>query len=83
MPQDIVSLPNELLVNGTLYVKAQGRHSDLLTVRDVAELTGSGVHTIYDAIKAGELPARVPNGCVRGMRVRRSDAMAWMEETDV
>lgn len=72
-------MPDELTVNGVLYVRADGRQSDLLTVRRVAELTGRDVHTIYAAIDRGDLPAKVPNGLTRGMRVRRSDAMAWME----
>ena len=72
-------MPNEITLNGVLYLKAEGRHGDLLTVKEVADLTGRGLHTIYDAINAGELTAHVPNGCVRGMRVRRSDVMRWME----
>lgn len=76
------NLPAEIILNGTLYLKAEGRHHDLLTVKEVAQLTGREVHTVYDAIKAGDLKARIPNGLKRGMRVRRADAMDWMEGTD-
>lgn len=80
MPETIV--PKEHVIDGHLYVLADSRHHDLLTVKEVAQLTGREVHTVYDAIKAGDLKARIPNGLKRGMRIRRADAMDWMEGTD-
>lgn len=36
-------------------------------------------HKAYDAIKSGELPARIPHGMQRGRRCRRSEFAAWVE----
>ena len=71
-------VPDEIVLNGVLYIRADGRSEDWLTVKEAAQLSGRDVHTVYGAIKSGELDARVPNGLTKGMRVRRGDLMAWM-----
>lgn len=69
--------PDELTINGVLYLRADGRSSDWLTVRQAAQLVTKDVHSIYDAIKAGELDGRRPNGSKRGTKVRRDKLMEW------
>ena len=75
-------MPDELTINGVLYLRADGRQSDLLTVEQVRDMTGKSVHAIYDAMNDGRLPYSVPAGCKRPRRARRSDVIAWMEGRD-
>ena len=72
-------MPDELTINGVLYLRADGHQSDLLTVAEIREMTAKSVHTINDAMNAGLLPYSVPSGCKRPRRARRSDVLAWME----
>lgn len=72
-------MPDELVINGVRYVRADGRQEELLTVAQIAELAGKDVHSIYSAMNSGLLPYSVPNGCKRPRRARRGDVMAWME----
>lgn len=72
-------MPDELTINGVLYLRADGRQSDLLTVAQISEMTGKSIHTINDAMTAGLLPYGVPNGCKRPRRAKRADVLAWME----
>lgn len=44
-----------------------------ITVRDACRLTGLSLQTIYDAIDSGRLPAFMPTGARRGIRIRRAD----------
>lgn len=74
-----MEMPTELVINGTLYVRAEGRHTDLLTVAQIHEMTAKSVHAINDAMNAGLLPYSVPAGCKRPRRARRADVLAWME----
>ena len=72
-------MPDEIVVNGVLYLRADGRSEDWLTVSQAAQLSGRAPRTLYEAIRAGALDARVPNGLTKGMRIRRGDLMAWMD----
>lgn len=72
-------MPDELIINGIRYVRADGRTEDMLTVAQIAELTGMGKHTINDAMNEGRLPYSVPNGCKKPRRARRGDVMAWLD----
>lgn len=49
------------------------------TVPQVARWLGIDVHKIYDAINKGELPTRMPNGNVRGLRLYKEDVVAWLK----
>lgn len=71
-------MPDEIVLNGVLYIRADGRSEDWLTVKQAAQLCGRDIHTLYNAVRDGELDARVPNGLTKGMRVKRGDLMAWM-----
>jgi excisionase family DNA binding protein len=77
MSENILAPPDELTINGVLYIRADGRSEDWLSVKQAARLVGKDVHAIYNAIKANELDGRKPNGSTRGIRVRRGDLMAW------
>lgn len=72
-------MPDELTINGVLYLRADGHQSDLLTVAEIREMTAKSIHAINDAMNAGLLPYSVPSGCKRPRRARRSDVLAWME----
>lgn len=41
---------------------------------------GVNHHRAHDARRAGLLDARLPNGNLRGYRVRRSEFLRWMEK---
>lgn len=71
-------MPDELVINDVLYVRADAEHDQWLTVKEAATMAGHCVHTIYDAIEAGEIPSYMPNGLKRGRKVRRADVVAWM-----
>jgi len=71
-------MPDELTINGVLYVRADGNQQDLLTVAQIHELTGKSIHSVNDAMNDGRLPYSVPNGCKRPRRARRADVMAWI-----
>lgn len=51
---------------------------DWLTVEEAASLTRYSKWAIYEAIKHQEIPAKRLG--LRGIRVRRRDALAWMEK---
>jgi hypothetical protein len=70
-------MPDELTINGVLYLRADGRSEDWLAVKAAARLVGKDPHAIYDAIRDGELDGRKPSGTTRGIRVRRGDLMEW------
>lgn len=40
---------------------------------------GIDCHKAYDAVRAGELDARMPSGARRGLRCRRSEFARWKE----
>ena len=71
-------MPDELTINGVLYVRADGNQQDLLTVAQIHELTGKSIHSVNDAMNDGRLPYSVPHGCKRPRRARRADVMAWI-----
>ena len=72
-------MPDELVINGIRYVRADGQTGDMLTVAQIRALTGKDAHTINDAMNDGRLPYSVPSGCKRPRRARRADVMAWLE----
>lgn len=72
-------MPDELTINGVLYLRADGRQTDLLTVAQIHDMTGKSIHTINDAMTSGRLAYSVPNGCKRPRRAKREDVIAWME----
>ena len=71
-------MPDELTINGVLYVRAGAQPSEMLTAAQVAQMAHKDVHSVYAAMNAGLLPYSVPNGCKRPRMVRRADAMAWI-----
>ena len=71
-------MPDELVINDVLYVRADVQHEQWLSVKEAARMSGRAIHTVYDAIEAGDIPSFIPNGLTRGRKVRRSDVIAWM-----
>jgi excisionase family DNA binding protein len=45
----------------------------VVTVMEASRITGLSVRTLYDAIDSGVLPAFMPAGAQRGIRIRRAD----------
>ena len=70
---------------GALRVGEGGEHMALerwYSVAELHELTGWPKRTLYAAIERGDLKARVPNGCVNGMRVSESEYARWCRELE-
>ncbi|MBP3894220.1 MAG: helix-turn-helix domain-containing protein [Atopobiaceae bacterium] len=52
------------------------------TVRELADESGIPRRTIYAAAQRGELSAFLPNGSRRGMRIRPSEFVRWLESKE-
>jgi excisionase family DNA binding protein len=53
-------------------------HKELLTIEEVAELTGFSVGTLYHWVSQGRIPVvRLSARCIR---FRRSDIDEWLEQ---
>ncbi|NLH91095.1 MAG: helix-turn-helix domain-containing protein [Atopobium sp.] len=52
------------------------------TVTEVAKMTGFARTTVYDAVKCGDIKALLPNGVVRGFRIRESEVERWMKSME-
>lgn len=76
-------MPESFVINGVLYVKATQSESRPFersyTVAEIESLTGVNRQSLYRAVRAGKLTAAFPNGSARGMRIRESDFVSWME----
>jgi len=53
-----------------------------VSIAEASEATGFPRDVIYAAIKRGELPAVMPNGTLRGARIRVSALARWMHEKE-
>lgn len=80
-----------LVINGITYVTLE--HARLMadearadtpaqslemSVAEAAKVAHCDRRRIRAAIDAGEIKARIPNGCVRGRRVSRASLYEWM-----
>jgi len=70
-------MPDELDVNGVRYLRADLARAEpeverTLSIGEASEATGFPRDVIYAATKRGELPAVMPNGTLRGARIRVS-----------
>lgn len=74
-----VRAEKSVTLNGVLYVYAKPSGDQMLTVAQIAELTGRCKTTVNRVMNAGLLPYTTPNGCVRPRWAKRSDVEAWME----
>lgn len=75
-----MDMPNELNVNGVLYVRAdeqEGRTPEPIerwySVAELAELSGFTTSSIYRAMASGRLAYKCPNGSDVGRRVAQSE----------
>jgi len=80
-------MPDELDVNGVRYLRADLARAEpeverTLSIGEASEATGFPRDVIYAAIKRGELPAVMPNGTLRGARIRVSALARWMHEKE-
>lgn len=84
-------MPDTLVINGITYVtlerarrmaeeaRAQPVPQSLeMSVAEAAKEAHCDRRRIRAAIDAGEIKARIPNGCVRGRRVSRASLYEWM-----
>lgn len=53
-----------------------------LSVSELSEAYGIPRRTVYDAIKRGDIAVFVPNGCVRGYRVRVDEFERWCRDCE-
>lgn len=84
--------PDELTLNGRQYVARDVAErllaekgsalSRWYSVSELASEFGIPARTIYDAVSAGELATFVPNGCIRGFRIRDSEFARWVENRE-
>jgi hypothetical protein len=88
-------MPETLVINGITYVTldqamqmvadAERRMKPLppeMSVAEAAKEAHCDQRRIRAAIAAGELKARIPNGCKRGRRVSRASLYEWMQGRD-
>lgn len=84
-------MPETLVINGITYVtlgQAQRIAEEArahtipqsleMSVAEAAKEAHCDRRRIYAAIDAGEIRARIPNGCKRGRRVSRASLYEWM-----
>lgn len=80
-------MPETLTVNGVRYVREDvmecqsPRLERSYSVREIESLTGVNYQSIYRAVKRGDLEAMLPNGSMRGMRIKESDYLSWEAST--
>lgn len=87
--------PEVLIINGITYITMEratqmaeeaklhaAPPSPELSVAEAAKLAHCDQRRIRAAIAAGDLKARIPNGCVRGRRVSRASLYEWMQGKD-
>lgn len=85
-------LPDVISIDGVDYIRdevARRRYAiqgadpeSWMKVSQLAKEFYLNPHRIYDAINAGEIPARKPAGAARGWRVRRCDFVRWLDTWD-
>jgi excisionase family DNA binding protein len=47
--------------------------------RDAARLIGVSTATLYRLVRRGEITAKLPRGCTRGMRVKADDLARYVD----
>jgi excisionase family DNA binding protein len=52
------------------------------SIREAARLTGFSPAQIRGAAKRGELAAMMPNGYMRGARIRESELLRWLRDME-
>jgi len=78
-----MEMPESLVINGVKYVREDAMESRSprlersYSVSELESLTGVSYQAIYRAVKRGELEAILPNGSMRGMRIKESAYLAW------
>lgn len=84
-------MPETLVINGITYITLEQAQrmaeeakahavppSPEMSVAEAAKEAHCDARRIRAAIDAGEIKARIPNGCVRGRRVNRASLYEWM-----
>ena len=85
---EVMELPERIQLNGRWYVAEDAvivpskppEHEPYEPLRRLCKEYEVDPHRAYDAIKAGRLDARKPNGAKRGYRARHSEFVRWVEE---
>lgn len=75
-----------LTLNGVEYVRADlipqvqpSRMERTYSVQEIEDLTGVSYQSVYRAVRSGRLQAVYPNGTRRGMRIKESEYLRWIE----
>ena len=77
-----MEMPESLVINGVKYVREDAMESQCprlersYSASELESLTGVNYQAIYRAVKRGELEAILPNGSMRGMRIKESAYLA-------
>lgn len=80
-------MPDRVCINGVWYVaestltrpSGEAPPEPWEPLKALCAEYGVDPHKAYDAVRAGELDARMPSGAKRGLRCRRSEFVRWTE----
>lgn len=73
--------PERVTFAGVEYVRADLAHGDAWeTLTRLCKAHGIDVHRAYEAVRAGELDARIPKGRKRGLKCRPSEFERWVAD---
>ena len=74
-------VPERVTFCGVEYVRADLAHGDAWElVTRLCKKHGIDVHRAYEAVRAGELDARMPKGQKRGLKCRPSEFERWVSD---